>query len=357
MKKIGILTLGLKDNYGGILQAIALYVFLKKNGFDPILIRKYRYESRLKNLLRRFFEMMPIQNFRGIRLTNIKFKENLQFWSKYIDNQTQIFTKKDQVSEYACKNLDAVIVGSDQVWRYSYINDGAYDVFFLNFEFSGKKIAYAASFGINKWEQPKYNSDIHNYLLDFDSISVREQSGVEICKQSFNIDNVSWVLDPTLLIGADFFKDMIKNEKNEKYDSIDYILDRNEQKIKIIDGINEKYKNISNVNLLTESSTLSIAEWVSKFSCTKMVVTDSFHGMVFSILFEKEFFVIVNKERGADRFISLCKELDLLDRLIDISDENLDLDLIRPLDYMRINNNLKELRKASREFLIRSLNF
>lgn len=355
MKKIGILTLGLKDNYGGILQAIALYSFIKSNGYSPILIRKYRNENALKKLVRNLLQILPMQNVKGIRQKNLKYKKNIKFWSKYIDNQTQIFTKKDQVSEYACKNLDAVIVGSDQVWRYSYINDGAYDVFFLNFEFSGKKIAYAASFGINKWEQPKYNSDIHNYLLDFDSISVREQSGVEICKQSFNIDNVSWVLDPTLLIGADFFKDMIENEKNEKYDSIDYILDRNEQKIKIIDVINEKYKNISNVNLLTGSSTLSIAEWVSKFSCTKMVVTDSFHGMVFSILFEKEFFVIVNKERGADRFISLCKELDILDRLIDISDEKWDLDTIRPLNYLKINHKLSKLRDKSRYFLLNAL--
>lgn len=357
MKKVGLLTMGLTDNYGGILQAIALYSFIQDIGYDVVLLRKYPIESNLKRRLKKILRVLPFQNIRGLRISNIKYQNNFKFWSKYIENQTPIFTHKSQIEKYIDDNLSSIVVGSDQVWRYSYINDSEYDIFFLNLNLKKriKKIAYAASFGIDKWEAPELNEEVGCFLRDFTSVSVREDSGIDICSNSFNYYNVSTVLDPTLLIGADFFKDMVKEEAINRVDSINYVLDNNENKKNVINKINLHYSNFSTRELLNKSSILSISEWVASFRDAKMIITDSFHGMVFSILFEKEFFVIINNNRGADRFTSLCKKLDLMDRLITEDEEHFDFKAIKPLNYSEINKRLSILRNFSSEFLIKSL--
>lgn len=357
--KIGILTLGLKDNYGGILQAIALFCFLEQNGFRPVLIRKYPIENPVKISIKNILKIIPFQNIKGIRISNLKYIQNLKFWSQYINHQTPIFLKKVQIENYINSNdLSAIIVGSDQVWRYTYINDSEYDTYFLNFKLNKtiKKISYAASFGISEWECPACSKEVTALLKNFDFISVREKSGIEICSRNFNIKKVSQVLDPTLLIGSDFFKKMIQSENQEKTDCITYVLDKNNKKQEIIDSINNKFNNEVNRDLLTETSRLSIPQWVDSFNKTKMIITDSFHGMVFAILFEREFFVIINKDRGSDRFISLCEKLDILDRLIDSEAINLDSINFKSLNYIEIKEKLSKLREVSSIFLLNALN-
>lgn len=358
MVKVGILTLGLKDNYGGILQAVALYCFLEKNGYQPVLIRKYPIENPIKVAIKNLLKLIPYQNIKGIRVSNLKYKQNLNFWSQYINCQTPIFTRKNQIENYIdTSGLSSLIVGSDQVWRYNYINDSEYDTYFLNFKLKNevKKISYAASFGINEWERPECATEVTSMLKKFEFISVREKSGVYICLNNFNINNVSQVLDPTLLIGSNFFKDMIKLENQKISDCVTYVLDKDYKKKEIIDSINKKYNNQKNKDLLTTTSMLSVPQWIENFNNTKMVITDSFHGMVFSILFEKEFFVIINKDRGSDRFISLCEKLDLLDRLIDSDTVEVNLMNLRPLNYIEINSKLSEMRKTSSKFLLNAL--
>lgn len=358
MMKVGILTLGLKDNYGGILQAIALYSFLEKNEYRPVLIRKYPIEKPIKMIIKNILKFIPYQNVKGLRISNLKYNQNLEFWSHYISRQTPIFTRKEQIENYINENdLSALVVGSDQVWRYTYINDSEYDTYFLNFKLRKelKKISYAASFGINEWERPECSMEVSSLLEKFSSISVREKSGIEICSNSFSIKNVCQVLDPTLLIGSTFFKDMIKLENQKISDCVTYVLDKNYKKKEIIDSINKKYNNQNNKDLLTNTSMLSVPQWVENFNNTKMVITDSFHGMVFSILFEKEFFVIINKDRGSDRFISLCEKLDLLDRLLDSDTVEANLMNLKPLNYIEINKKLSEMRETSSKFLLNAL--
>ena len=359
MKKVGILTLGLKDNYGGILQAISLYCFLKSIGQNPVLIRKYPIENPIKMVIKNILKSIPCQNVRGIRVSNVKYQNNFKFWSCYIDNQSEIFTHKKQIEHFIDTNdISALIVGSDQVWRYSYINDSEYDTFFLNLNLKKeiKKVSYAASFGVGHWECGDVSNDVAGYLESFDYISVREKTGIKICQNEFHVNNVVEVLDPTLLVGSDFFRNMVDCPNNTSYDSISYILDKNNKKNKIIEDINIFHGNKINKELLSKDSILSIPDWVESFYSTKMVVTDSFHGMVFSILFEKEFYVIINNDRGADRFTSLCEKLGIMDRLINTDDLNINFDSIKPLDYKVINNLLLDLRVRSSDFLKNALN-
>ncbi|WP_180005892.1 polysaccharide pyruvyl transferase family protein [Acinetobacter sp. YH12237] len=356
MKNIAILTLGLRHNYGGILQAAALYNFLKREGYNPVLLRKYPVQKGWKAIIIKALEILPFQNLKGFRNSYIKYINNIQFFDEYMPNQTKIMTYKSQIEEFLNKyEIDAIVVGSDQVWRYTYINDTEYDTYFLNFKLNReiKKISYAASFGIDTWEAPSENLNIKKYLSDFNAVSVRESSGQEICKKDFGKYDVELVLDPTLLIDQSFYLDMIKNKSPKNYDCITYILDENTEKKELVKKINVECQHKSVFNLLTKSSKLSVQDWVASFKSTDFIITDSFHGMVFSIIFNKDFLVIINKDRGADRFYSLCKILGLESRLV--TPDSVAIDRMAPIDYSKVNEILDQLRVKSKQFLINSI--
>ena len=161
------------------------------------------------------------------------------------------------------------------------------------------------------------------------------------------------VLDPTLLIDQSFYLDMIKNKSPENYDCITYILDENSEKKELVKKINVECQHKSVFNLLTKNSKLSVQDWVASFKSSDFIITDSFHGMVFSIIFNKDFLVIINKDRGADRFYSLCKILGLESRLV--TPDSVAIDRMAPIDYSKVNEILDQLRVKSKQFLINSI--
>ena len=190
-------------------------------------------------------------------------------------------------------------------------------------------------------------------MSDFDAVSVREISGQEICKNDFDKHDVALVLDPTLLIDQSFYLNMIKDRVQEKFDCITYILDDSAKKNELLNKFHSKYQHKNISNLLTKSSTLSIEDWVASFKTTEFVITDSFHGMVFSIIFNKQFVVLLNNNRGKDRFISLCSLLGLNDRLIN-PNQAVELDFA-PIDYLEVNKKLEILKVSSKKFLLEVL--
>ncbi|WP_171406339.1 polysaccharide pyruvyl transferase family protein [Acinetobacter cumulans] len=352
MKKVGIITLGLKDNYGGILQAICLYSHLKNIGYKPVLIRKYYRETVIRKLIINILEIIPFQNIKGIRLSKKKYINNFEFLSNYIFDRSPIFFTKKEISNYINEEkLDAVIVGSDQVWRYKYINDGEYDTYFLNLDISpeAKKISYAASFGGDTWEAPDLNKDISKFLSKFTAVSVRENTGISICKNQFNYEDAEFVLDPTLLIDVDFYETMIKNIPSQKADCIEYILDKSEFKSSIVSELKTNLNFSKTLELLNSSKIYSIPEWVAAFKNTDFVITDSFHGMVFSIIFNKQFVVFVNESRGSSRFESLCEILNIKGRLI--YGQNEYNNTLVDINYEDVNKIIDEMRIKSSDFL------
>ncbi|PPE77061.1 hypothetical protein C3941_25655 [Kaistia algarum] len=175
---------------------------------------------------------------------------------------------------------------------------------------------------------------------------------VEICKNFFGVDRVEHVLDPTLLMGEYFFRKIIDNNKITPSKCITYILDENTIKHKLVEKIKIK-KSIESHVSLSRNKALSIQEWLNYFAHADVVITDSFHGMVFSILFKKDFYVIINKSRGADRFYSLCDMLEISNRLID--SEDCRIEDFQSLNYENINCKLSALRIKSSSFLLDSL--
>lgn len=202
--------------------------------------------------------------------------------------------------------LETLIVGSDQVWRPMY-NDCLYDMFLQFAEnFKGKKIAYAASFGVDNWEFTDEQTKICSSLIkQFDAISVRESSGKSLCKKYWVIDAVN-VLDPTLLVNKDDYIKICADIPvvKERYLAA-YILDSSDRVNEIIAEEADKRGLIVRRYSADAKAELTVEEWISIFRDASFVVTDSFHGTVFSILFEKPFRCVANRDRGNARFEDL----------------------------------------------------
>ncbi len=370
--KIGILTLPIAENYGGILQAVALYRYLYNQGHDVVLIYKETEQIFWKKFLKEVLLKIPFHNFKNIKTNNKIEHARLQrkkFHRGFIENEIfkiskDLYTKQNLEDFVKKENFDAVIVGSDQVWRKAYINDKHYKSYFLDFVADSeiKKIAYAASFGKDYWEGKDDIDEISKLLADFTAVSTREKSGVDVCKNSFGFNDVKHVLDPTMLIDKEFYI----NEIISKYDTsrvskgglLTYVLDEEDEKREIIDFVKENLQ-IDNIHHLkgfnTSKTTYSVPEWLASFSNADFVVTDSFHGMVFSIIFEKDFVVIGNHDRGLDRFTSLLSLLGLKNRMV-FCVEDLDNKELEKIDYSRVNNILEDEKNKSLKFLERALN-
>src|SRR5690606_24486793 len=193
--KIGILTLPLHTNYGGILQAYALQKALKDMGHDVCLIDRRFYIKKslwrnIKNIIKRY-----LLNDKAILVTaqqiskhrNHQSKKINSFISTYIETTIPFYNKLTE-NDLQFYNFDTIIVGSDQVWRKKYVVS-LYG-FFLDFAGSEsiKKSSYAASFGISDINYTKKEIRSVSLLLQkFNKISVREESGVSICKSKFDV--------------------------------------------------------------------------------------------------------------------------------------------------------------------------
>lgn len=364
MKKIGILTLPLNNNYGGTLQAFALYEHLKRQHYDVHLIQKEAYRPEWKKKLIRILEITPFQDFKKHRSTFIKNKYHQAFINKYIPQRTTKSSTTSELEKVAARyNFHAVIVGSDQVWRLDYIDDGYYSNFFLDFIKSPKtlKISYAASFGKDIWQDTAKVKEVEKLLKDFDFVSTRELTGVGVCVNHFNVDKCEHVLDPTLMVDSAIYDCFLSPHPNPQ-DKIllTYILDHNQNKNNILADVSNSLPELHQLTPIYDNDShtprYDVGQWVNLFSNADFVVTDSFHGMVFSIIFNKQFVVIGNKGRGLARFNSLLAMLGLESRLI-VDGDNYSITNIMStsIDYELVQTTISDLRLHSQNFLASSL--
>ena len=194
--------------------------------------------------------------------------------------------------------------------------------------------------------------DVRRMLKGFDAVSLREQSGVSFCKEVLGRQDCTLALDPTMLVARDFYSEMmVPRGPNGSY-VLNYVLDENplveEVLSKVVKGPAEGHK-VVKLTLDDGEQTLEVPNWVHAFREAKYVVTDSFHGTVFSILFRKPFICIGNKSRGIDRFASLLSLLGLDDRLVTETKETGAVSA--PIDYDSVYSRLNTLRLESRAFL------
>lgn len=315
--KIGILTQPLTTNYGGILQNFSLQKVLSDLGHDVCTIDYgklswldyiHNWLSFVRNGFRGNRPETPIENEnkqRGFR----------QFIGKHI-RTTKPKTRKIDWKLVESLRLDAVVVGSDQVWRPSY-NYDIMAMFLKPIDGRIRKIAYAASFGTDVWEfTDLQTNECRELIKSFTGVSVREEDAIGLCKRHLDCD-ATWVLDPTLLLTREDYLQACIDVECKKPFVFAYILDESEKKVSEI----KRFAAAKGLDYMIKSAGPkanakdTIEEWLSFFRDAKYVITDSFHGTVFSILFNKDFMVYGNNKRGNSRFNSLLGLFSLQNRM------------------------------------------
>ncbi len=361
VKRIGILTLPLSINFGGIMQAVALSQFLTAKGYEITLLDKRRPMSRLQRLAMFFLERIPFQNIKGIRRTSQTRKLHSGFIGRYITQRSPVLRTERALAHAVDRyDLDAVIVGSDQVWRMDYLQDDGYKEFFLSFVASPdiRRIAYAASFGTQEWPHADRTPAVSNLLERFHAISLREKSGVDLCSETFGVSSCEHVLDPTLLIDPQFYLAAAgPSKKGPERTFLTYLLDAPDRRPLVDAAANQLPCDygISAV-LLEQDNPPDLPSWLRSFMDADFVMTDSYHGTIFSLIFEKPFIAIINRERGADRFVSLLSQLGLSHRLISPNEVDRIAGLVvDPIDYREVHRKIALKRQFSADFLDRAL--
>lgn len=370
-KKIAILTQPLGSNYGGIIQNYALQKVLNDNGYIPETINRTAGKVASNFLSFKIELAYKFKNIEGIPLDSVYTKRKVlqhtfSFMKKYI-KMTKVLDTNAKLEEYFKNNMyDVYIVGSDQTWRPKYSpNIYTYYLDFLK-DNKAKRVAYASSFGTDEWEYTPEQQQVCIALAQqFDAISVREDSGIDLCNNYLNA-KAYLVVDPTLLLSAEDYSIIINSPKVNK-GLFTYVLDKASSKEHFIKKCSEKLQlsvtnNQAKYSLYSNESKKIVdyilpplEGWLQGFRDAEFVITDSFHGMVFSIINQKPFFALVNKERGASRFTSLLGQLGLLDRLIyDVNEFDYNL-LQQEIDYTKVYEKLNPLKQKSLNYLLNSL--
>ena len=215
------------------------------------------------------------------------------------------------------------------------------------------RIAYAPSVALDKWP---YNENetakLRKLIKKFSAVSVREESSVKLVKDNLRVD-AQWVLDPTMLLKKEDYIDVCKNvPKGGKPFVFAYILDMTNEKREMIENVASQNGCI--IQYLTAEKVKegdTIEKWLANFRDAQYIITDSYHGTVFSLIFQKEFYCFYNTKRGNARMDSLKCICGLDGRF-----QNEMVELMRDeIDYTFIDNKIDRMRKTSENFLIKSL--
>ena len=377
MKELGIVTLYTSFNYGSALQAYASKKYYKKLGFKSKVLsysnslikgRDIRVEKLLIMLLRTFWRPNLLKK------TFLTYKKSLdkkitleskdKFFKFYEEClQPHKMNKKEMKTYGKEKNVFAVICGSDQIWNATSIYVDPF--YYLRYFPREKRIAYAPSFG--KKEIPEYNKKIiTKYLNEINYLSVRELEGEKIIKELIN-KKAEVLIDPTLLLDKNEWKNVYGNERliEEKYilfyfldipkehtiDNLKKISQILNKKIIVIPNLLEEFKIIDEK---LESFNAGPLEFLNLIDNAEFICTDSFHGMLFSINFNKPFYVfernygVASKQSG--RISSMLEIFNLKKYFITESDKMVEIDL--NLNWEEVNIELKKQREKSKQYLL-----
>lgn len=353
--KIGILTHPLAGNYGGMLQAYALHTVLKRKGFSPFLLdRDLEKKPGKRAILRDWWYLLkrlwgPVSSECYLPFC-VERRAGKQFQKLPAAGLNIVHV--NELSAFRRENTVRWVVGSDQVWRGIYARwICSLPFFFLNFATSTERqnsIAYAASFGADKWEGNEYEtSECKRLLADFKAVTVREQSGVNICRSVLEKDAIQ-MPDPTLLLDKEDYDHIIESVSTtgigEKYVAT-YILDATEEKLEICreaaTRLGMHHQCLMPVGFSKKRRDrfpFSVPQWLRYMRDCNCLITDSFHGCVFAIIFNKPFVCLGNRERGNARFESLLGTFNLFNHYVsDVTPDSILLLLSAAMNWGEVN--------------------
>ena len=342
-KGVGILNFHYENyNYGANLVAYSLSEVIKKIGYNPYVIDFDPFDD-LDSITR--YQTQNLYKFR---------KQHLNMTPRFKD-------AKDlkMLNDY----LDMYVVGSDQVWRKAITRNNIL-TYFLDFAKNKNKISYAASFGKDEFEGDSHDQvRVSNLLKQFYKVSVRENAGIDICKNLLEVDS-QVTLDPTLLLSAEDYEKIIDDEYKEKVDVAVYFVMDHENIITENKHFKRLFPNKNVVNIKGEYKEKpfgkvfvynSVSKWIDGIRKADYVVTDSYHGLLFSLIFNKRVICIGKKSASYSRFQTLIDNLQgNIDKVIysDLKDVK---SKRSPLKYDEINKNISIDQNKSIEFLKENL--
>jgi hypothetical protein len=343
MKKIGILTFHFSlYNFGAVLQTYSTYRIIKRMGYEPVILN---YTPRAKTIKGKLWEYL--MTFFGHQFT--------RFRKEYLRNTTDLLEKDSDFAELN-HQVDSFLVGSDQVWRFTGDAEkmGRYYLDFVDDH--RPKIAYAVSFGVNYWpiNEKKITNTIRKLVSRFKVIGVREESGKDIVQNIFN-QKSTVVLDPTLVAGKEEFDTIARRFKrnNRKYLAYMIFDDRGEKQLAIHRFA--KNHNMSTIKILGKKIYnpkmmyifRSVGKWISLIRDAEFVITDSYHCMLFSIIYRKNFAVLKHPTNGNTRIAGFLKLIKQENRMIDHLEE-LNKNLLNtPINYTEVEDHLNPLINKS----------
>lgn len=348
MKRIAILTFLYPSNrnFGAILQAFAVNKLFKKS-------RLINYKPMKESIKSKILFYIGGKNF-------------IEFYNKFLETTTHFKNITELIN--LNEEFDIFVVGSDQVWRPKWLQDKLPHYYFDFVNDDKKKIAYAASFGVNFWEgDESLTNKIKPLAQKFDYVSVREESGIKICKDIFNIE-AKCVLDPTLMIGKEDYKIILDDWKDKSHLEKKYIahmlLDDTEELREESENIGKYLKADINYIKGKERKILGkkitfynkVSQWLTYLKDSELVITDSFHCTVFSLIFNKKFVVVANPGRGTARLKNLLKIAGLENRFFTNIKDVLKSEILEEdIDYKQVEEKLDVHRKYSMDFLKEAL--
>ena len=371
--RIGIFTLPLHTNYGGILQAYALQTLLEEMGHEVKVINKeqrFRPMPRWKrplSMAKRTLKKLLVDPHTVVDIDGRRRREFplvRQHTDRFIRERIHSYMV-DMPADVREGDFDAIVVGSDQIWRPMYFGDcwtTDYPQAFLSFarDWDIKRYGYGISFGVDEWEFPEESiPEFADLAQKFILLSFREDTGVELCRRYLHKDAVH-VLDPTMVVSLEHYMKLIKESGVPKSNGslFYYILDTDADKRGLIDRVAREQglqpftvfaKSAREGGSLEERIVPPVEKWLRAFTDAEFVVTDSFHGCVFSIIFGKPFVAIGNVERGLSRMESLMKMFGLEEHLLTcVSDYDPSRSYEQP---EAVRDKLSDLRRKSWNYL------
>lgn len=364
---IGIVTFWTsKDNFGQILQLFALQTFLKKNGHSAILIRtsnlnsKPNIKTRIKQNIKAVLNVVVPFNFQALggRNFDLFLKKNVSFTDK-IFYSPKNFTSTDL-------QYDAVICGSDVIWSEGVGTGDWGKLCFLDFVTSPiKKISYAASFGASELSK-KFSEFIKPLIKSFEAISVREESGVDICAKFDRFDAVA-VCDPTLLLQKEDYEALLTTSKIKYQTAFAYFIGWDteipEQEIK--QYVKENNWSFSRLDSQIHKRSFrqlfikpkTIPEWLQTYRDASCIFTNSFHGTIFALIFNRPFLFFPIKgtaKKLNNRVENLLERFGLMHRIWN-PNKSIQEQMDNEIDWLQVNKNIEDFRSFSMNWLKNAL--
>lgn len=389
--KIAILTQPLQINYGGILQAFAVQKILKNMGHEVVTLdipwKDTGNRVSLYIRLRLFIATLLLFLLNRLKAKDIVWPYNtrkrnrdlinhaMRPFINHVINLSPVIDTEDTLKDYMKEqNFSVCVVGSDQVWRPMYSpNIGWYFLNFLPEDVNIKRIAFSASFGTSDWEFSKEQTKgLKPFAKKFDAISVRETSGVYLCKKYLEVPAIQ-VVDPCMMLTCNDYAELMNLDKHNTFSMkgvmFSYVLDETKEKQTIVNCISEilklsvqilkvenyKYGPYASRKEVLKYMPAPVSQWLRGFQESEFVVTDSFHGTVFSILHHRPFVVVANKARGLARIETLLNTFDLKERLIETTANCSREWLLSGIQWNKVDTVLQERREFFKNFIDNAL--